>query len=371
MQKYNLILNINFKEPIFLENNWVNLHFEFYMSTMIEIKHNLQSFIIQHNFSSIVIIADETVWNYYPNYFDFIKEKKIIIPIIISEKIKNLATCELIWQKMSDAQVDREALCINFGGGIISDIGGFAASIYKRGIKVVNIPTTLLAMIDAAIGGKNGINFNHIKNMIGTFHFPEKVFIDKNLLKTLTHNELLNGFGELIKYALITKRDLWNEIKQIPSLSADEIKQTWIDKAVSFKAEVVKIDPFDKNERQILNVGHTIGHAIESFYLKKGDEISHGNAVAIGTVFEIYLSNYKKLVSTKLAEEISNFIKRFFTIPTFTKTESLEIASYISNDKKTMLQTVFLPLLNDIGKISLKQKVEIAEIVEILQNDLR
>lgn len=334
-------------------------------------QRDLHSFISQHNFSSIVLITDEKVWNYYPNYFDFITQQKIILPIPISEKRKNITTCMQIWQKMLDAQVDREALCINFGGGITSDIGGFVASNYKRGIKVVNYPTTLLAMIDAAIGGKNGVNFNHIKNMIGTFYFPEKIFIDTIFLKTLSNKELLNGFGELIKYSLLMNGDLWNEIKQISFLSPNEIKQTWIDEVIAFKQKIVDLDPWDRNERQLLNFGHTIGHAIESFYLKSGHKISHGKAVAIGIVFEIYLANNQKIVSAELSQEIFKFIKRFFTVPIFTKMEAMEIASYIANDKKTTHQSIFLPLFHDIGKIVLKQKVEMAEIVEILQINLR
>jgi 3-dehydroquinate synthase len=208
------------------------------------------------------------------------------------------------------------------------------AATFKRGIRLVNVPTTFLAMIDAAHGGKNGINLQHQKNAIGTFYLPEDVIIDTSFLKTLPKKELLNGFAELIKYALIGNKELWIEVQQLTKINYKTIKNEWIDWCIKFKTNIVAEDLHDKGKRHILNFGHTVGHAIERLYAEKKRNISHGYAVAIGICHESYLSYKKGFITFNEVETILQLINMFYKPLIFSDAEITAITHYCFDDKK-------------------------------------
>ena len=306
-------------------------------------------------YSKIAVLVDENTRKYcLPYFLNQVNIKPIIIEIFSGEKNKNILSCKNIWNKMEKNQFDRHSLLINLGGGLINDLGGFSASTFKRGIDFINIPTTLLAMIDASIGGKNGINFNNIKNQIGLFNFPKSVFIDTFFLTTLSYDQLLSGFTEMVKHALIFDKKYWKEIKDI-NLKKDELYNI-IYKSINIKNKIILKDPFEKNERKKLNFGHTIGHAIESHYLSKGKEILHGEAIALGILEEIKLST----LSEKDYNEIKSFINKVFNLPK--KPLKKELLKWIINDKKNCNNKISFSLLDGIGKCKIDQTFNFNEL---------
>lgn len=229
------------------------------------------------------------------------------VEIPAGEPFKTLATCEAVWQAMFAAGLDRRALAINLGGGVTGDLGGFCAATYKRGIDFVQVPTTLLSMTDAAIGGKLGIDFLGIKNAVGVFRNPAAVFVDPAFLATLPARELRSGFAEVIKHALIGDPDLWHALLALPAL--DEADWTAILPAsIAVKVRVVTEDPLEKGLRAVLNFGHTVGHALESGFLDSDTPLTHGEAIAIGMIVESWLA----WGDGPRTREIGGLIARFF-----------------------------------------------------------
>ena len=272
-------------------------------------------------------------------------ENPIIIEIQSGEENKNLATCDFIWQELTKHNFDRNSLLINLGGGVIGDMGGFCASTYKRGIDFIHIPTTLLAMADASIGGKLGVDFNHLKNQIGLFANPKSVIINPVFLQTLIENQFKSGFAEVVKHALIADENLWSIITP-----TDFEKLNWaeiITLSVELKNKIVFTDSKEKGERKKLNFGHTFGHAIESYYLEKGTPILHGEAIFMGMNLETELSN----LSNSKKNEIKNYILSNFGLPyTPSKTELLK---FLKNDKKNKAEKINFSLLNGIGNCTI------------------
>jgi 3-dehydroquinate synthase len=216
------------------------------------------------------------------------------------ERFKNLSACEFIWEKMLEAKLDRKALVVNLGGGVIGDMGGFCAATWKRGVDFVQIPTTLLAMTDAAIGGKLGIDFQGVKNAIGVFQNPAAVFVDPVFLKTLPKRELRSGLAEVIKHAIIGDPVLWEKIRQSEAVTSSHRLATdaWLETlraSIAVKARIVQEDPLEKGLRALLNFGHTVGHALESCFLEANEPLTHGEAVAIGMICESKIGNLEKL----------------------------------------------------------------------------
>ena len=324
----------------------------------------LKRYIVNHNFRKIVILTDDTILHLYSDYFDFLPDaKKLIIKVSISESAKKLSVCSQLWETLIAHEIDKDALWVNFGGGSVSDVGGFVAATFKRGIHMVNYPTTLLGMIDAAIGGKNGINIENVKNVVGCYYFPKSIFIDSSLLKTLPYTELLNGFAELLKYGLICDKQLWMELKSISSLKPQSISKDWIQRAIAMKTEIVEKDPYDAHERRILNVGHTIGHAIESFLMHSSLPITHGHAVAIGICYEALFSFIKgKLAKDKL-EEIWRVIRKFYEFPDFSSSDVMKMAEFCMQDKKIIQGVISIPLLTDIGTAIPSEKMTKQDIL--------
>tara|TARA_B100000029_G_scaffold504176_1_gene582553 strand:+ start:729 stop:1769 length:1041 start_codon:yes stop_codon:yes gene_type:complete len=283
------------------------------------------------------------------------------------ESTKNLSTIESIINELALFGCNRNSLVIGLGGGVVSDITGFIASIYMRGINHILIPTTLLGMVDAAIGGKTGINFQNRKNLIGTFKQPENIYIDLSFLDSLDNKEILNGFSEIVKYGLIYDKNLFFELvdnfNQLISLqNIDKLKEIII-QCYRFKEKVVAKDQFDKGERMILNFGHTVGHALESYYKDEG--ISHGDAIYYGMIVESYISYKIGLLKIYEFKKINKFIS---SIQKF-EIKGLNIdklLNYIKMDKKQSIAQNRFILLNGIGNGVIKNNIEKEIIKEAL-----
>lgn len=312
----------------------------------------LVQFITENQIQKIAIFCDEKVWRLYPDYFHSLTEIAEVqyISIEALEKNKDMESIMFGWKFLLEQQFDRNCLWINWGGGTICDIGGLIAATFKRGIRLVNVPTTLVAMIDAAHGGKNGINLSHQKNVIGTFYLPEKVIIDVDFLKSLPKKELLNGFAELIKYALIGNADLWKKLQNITTLDYKTINKEWIDWAIQFKMKWVKKDLHDHGARQILNFGHTVGHAIERLFAEKKRTISHGYAVAMGICYETYLSHKQGYLTLHEVEQIQQFILRFFKPLQLSDADLTMLTDFCFDDKKNKNEILRFIWLKKIGK---------------------
>ena len=291
-------------------------------------------------YSKVAILVDEnTKRNCLPKLPQL--ENSIIIEVTSGEINKSISSCNYIWEQLSEHNFDRNSLLINLGGGVIGDMGGFCASTYKRGIDFIQIPTTLLAMVDASVGGKLGVDFNGLKNQIGLFNNPESVLIFPEFLETLPENQLKSGYAEVVKHALISDNNLWEKIISVPfnEMNWEKIIET----SINIKNKIVLSDPYEKGERKKLNFGHTFGHAIESYYLEKGTPILHGEAVLMGILLEVEIS----LVSQEQNNEIKNYILSNFSLP-FTPKKS-DLLPFLMNDKKNKVGKINFSLLTKIG----------------------
>ncbi len=264
------------------------------------------------------------------------------------EEFKNLNTIVYIWKQLLNSGADRQSILINLGGGVVSDAGGFAASTFKRGIEYINVPTSLLAMVDAAIGGKTGINFEGIKNQIGVIRQASGVYIHPSFLETLPEKEILSGMAEMFKHGLIASPEHFYKLVKTKNLPSPED----IMDSVHIKLSVVEKDPGEKGLRQILNFGHTVGHALESFYRKKDIKITHGHAVALGMMVETIISNRLLGLATEEKNLIIETLQKFYPIPELQDVKNLEkeVIRLIRHDKKNVGHKNKFVLLEAIGK---------------------
>ncbi len=311
-------------------------------------------------YSAIAILVDEHT---KANCLDiFLKESQIkpnlIIKIHSGEEHKNISSCKHIWQQLTNAQFDRKSLLINLGGGVIVDMGGFSASCYKRGIDFIQVPTTLLAMVDASVGGKLGIDLENFKNQIGLFKSPKGVYIFPEFLQTLTQRQIISGYAEIIKHALIADKDYWQLLKET-SIEKINWEET-IYHSITLKNKIVESDPVEENKRKILNFGHTLGHAIESFYLKIEKDILHGEAIALGMYLEAELSP----INVEKKKEIQDYLKSNFNLVDCPSLEQL--LPFLKNDKKNEYDNINFSLLDDIGSCSYNNDLSLEKIKAIL-----
>ena len=263
--------------------------------------------------------------------------------------MKTIETATQLWEILSEFVTDRKSLLINLGGGVITDLGGFVASTYKRGIKFINLPTTLLGMCDASIGGKTGIDHQFLKNIVGTFAEPEMIFVYPEFLKTLPFEELRSGFAEMLKHGLIADEKHWNDLISIENLTAENIFP-FIETSMKIKENVVEKDFKEQNIRKTLNFGHTIGHAIESLFLQKEKPILHGEAVAIGMICETYLSFLENLILEETALKITTNIRKFYPSQSIENFSIDEVLALMMNDKKNSDGNISFSLLKNIGE---------------------
>jgi len=328
------------------------------------IEESLTNYLAERKPTQVGVLVDENTFSHcYPIIKDLLPEH-LLIKIESGEINKNLITCEKIWGEMTSAAFNRNALLINLGGGVIGDMGGFCAATYKRGIDFINIPTTLLAAVDANVGGKLGIDFMGFKNHIGLFKEPEAVFVDAKFLKTLPQQELRSGFAEVIKHGLIADKDYFNEV------STYGLEQpNWeaiIAHSIQIKEAVVKEDPFEKGLRKVLNFGHTIGHAVESHYLGTEQQLMHGEAIAIGMICEAYLSKKILNFSEEDLEQISGFILDIYDDLSIEKSDFTSFIKLMYQDKKNVDNLLNHSLLYSIGVATPDISVDEKQVLDAL-----
>ncbi|AMP99839.1 3-dehydroquinate synthase [Pedobacter cryoconitis] len=281
------------------------------------------------------------------------------------EENKNIDFCIGIWKTLLDFGADRKCLVINLGGGVITDMGGFVASTYKRGVDFINIPTTLLSQVDASVGGKTGIDIDNVKNMVGTFSLPQAVFIEAEFLKTVPQREMLSGFAEMIKHGLIADQEYYYQLK---AADYKNITTAAIHRSVEIKNEVVTADPQEKGLRKILNFGHTIGHAVESYSLSKDKKpLTHGEAIAIGMICEAYLSHKNSTLTAEELEEIRQYISKVYPAYKIKEKSFAQLSVFMQSDKKNEHGNVLFSLLQSIGKCTYNCRVSESDIVESLE----
>ena len=314
--------------------------------------------------SKIFILVDENTHEYCLPWLLTNLETDIafeIIEIEAGEDNKTIETATQLWEILAEFEADRKSLLINLGGGVITDLGGFVASTYKRGIKFINIPTSLLAMCDASIGGKTGIDHQYLKNIVGTFAVAERIFLFPEFLKTLPFRELRSGFAEMLKHGLIADEQHWEDLTSIVDLNAETIAP-YIQRSMEIKQEVVSADFREENIRKTLNFGHTIGHAIESLCLKNNISITHEEAVAAGMICESFIAQTVGLISCEICTTIVDNINSFFPplpLATFTNDDLIYL---MFNDKKNNSGQINFSLIDRIGHCMYDQKCHIDDI---------
>ena len=320
------------------------------------------------NYSKIVILVDEnTKRDCLPILLrNTALEDPLIIEISAGEIHKNIETCSQIWSTMITADLNRKALLLNLGGGVIGDMGGFCASTFKRGIDFIQIPTTLLSQVDASVGGKLGIDFAQIKNSIGLFCNPQAVLIEPDFLETLPSRELRSGFAEIIKHSLIADAVQWEQQRELEQLENVDWANI-IPLSLKIKKGIVEADPFEQNIRKALNFGHTIGHAVESRALETDIPLLHGEAIAIGMICEAFLSYRICGLSMEVLQEIKRFILQIYGHHLQGSQHFAQLIRLMRNDKKNETEEINFTLLAKLGEAKINQTAEASLIIESLE----
>jgi 3-dehydroquinate synthase len=291
-----------------------------------------------------------------------------IIEIPEGEESKSMEIVAQLYEELLHHNADRQALLLNVGGGVITDIGGFVASTYKRGIDFINIPTTVMAQVDAAMGGKCGIDLMAVKNAVGLFSWPLSVLVFTGFLDTLPEKELKSGFAEMLKHALIADADYWEALSHVNPNEASHIA-VFVKRSNEIKSEITNEDPNERSVRKKLNYGHTVGHAIESFFLAKSDLITHGNAVGWGIILENRIANKLGILSDEYTEIIEKRLLPIFgPVPQFSEQEVQQILEFILNDKKNTAQGINISLISEIGKCTFDNLVSLDIIQKVIQS---
>ena len=311
----------------------------------------LEKYLNENFHSKLFILVDTNTREYCLPYLLKHIEEGIdfeIIEIEAGEIHKNLDTCALIWNLLTKMGADRKSVLVNLGGGVITDMGGFVASTFKRGIKFINIPTTLLSMVDASVGGKTGVDLGVLKNQIGLFSNPEMVLIDTAFLRTLSDREMRSGLAEIIKYGLTFDSNIWREIQSMSALKS-EILDGLVYRSIEIKNDVVLKDLKEDNLRKTLNFGHTMGHAIESYFLesKEKNSLTHGEAIAIGMVIELYYSSQLFGYPISETESIKDFVINYYGKAPILESDFDAIISLMQYDKKNVNGRVNFILLKN------------------------
>lgn len=317
----------------------------------------------------IFVLTDETTQQLcWPKIKNF-KALKNSTPIIIkaTDTHKNLDTLSQVWQALSNGGATRHSLMINLGGGMVTDLGGFAASTFKRGIDFINIPTTLLAMVDASVGGKTGINFGGLKNEIGVFSDSRFVIINTQFLDTLDHDNICSGYAEMLKHGLISDERTWAELVTFDLDTPDLSQlQRMVAESIKVKERIVETDPHEHGIRKALNLGHTMGHAFESFAMRRGTPILHGYAVAYGLISELYMSARKTAFPTDRMHQTVRFIRENYGTFNITCDDYPTLIELMHHDKKNTAGIINFTLLGNVGDIRINQTANEEEIKEAL-----
>ncbi|PTX61595.1 3-dehydroquinate synthase [Kordia periserrulae] len=331
----------------------------------------LQQHLAENNYSKIFILVDEHTHEFCLPYFMSNLQTEIpveVIEILAGEIHKNIETCVGVWNVLSELDGDRKSLMINVGGGVVTDLGGFVASTFKRGISYINVPTSLLSMVDASVGGKTGVDLGTLKNQIGVINTPEMVLIDTSFLNTLPANEMRSGLAEMLKHGLIYDENYWKKMIDLASFTIEDLDNLIYD-SVIIKNTVVTEDPKELGLRKILNYGHTLGHAIESYLLthESKEALLHGEAIAIGMVLESYISYQQEDFPKEKLAEIKRVILDMYGKVTFEDSDYESIMDLMKYDKKNSHGNINFVLLNDIGAPVLDKTVPNETIVAAFQ----
>jgi 3-dehydroquinate synthase len=328
---------------------------------------SINSFLTKKKYSQHIIICDSNTLHHCLSKLILNCKQLVdaeIIELELGEETKSIEISTHIWQTLIENKADKQSLIINLGGGVVSDIGGFCASTYKRGIDFINIPTSLLAMADASVGGKTGIDFNGLKNSIGTFAQPQAVFINPDFLKTLPKRHFKNGLAEIFKIALISDKKFWVELNTI---NLEKYAEKLIVKSVELKNKLVTKDPFDKTVRKTLNFGHSIGHAIEALSLNATDTLLHGEAIVIGMMIESHIAFQKKLIAKKELDEVFSVLKNMFEPIHINQLNLASILELLKNDKKNSNNKFRFALINNIGSCAFDLDVTELQIKKAIE----
>ena len=332
------------------------------------LKTELAEAIAECEHDRIFVLVDETTnklcWALVKDYL-CLKDAQTIV-IGATDRRKNLDTLVHVWESLQQGKATRHSLLINLGGGMVTDLGGFAASTYKRGINFINIPTTLLAMVDASVGGKTGINFGGLKNEIGVFNDAEFVLLDTNWLRTLDEENIRSGYAEMLKHGLIADDTMWAELINF-NLAQPNLLQlaSMLNKSVRIKERIVAEDPHEKGIRKALNLGHTFGHAFESWAMKR-QPVLHGYAVAFGLIAELYLATTQTDFPTERMRQTVNFIRAYYGSLPITCNDYPELIELMHHDKKNRGNEINVTLLGGIGDIRIDQTITEEDIKEAL-----
>lgn len=341
------------------------------------VAEGLAQFLDGKSYSRYVVLCDENTEKHCLPILEqhFPKLDFLTVKIPDGEAYKNIDTCQSIWRQLMVAGIDRKALMLNLGGGVIGDMGGFCASTFKRGLDFVQIPTTLLSQVDASIGGKLGIDFANVKNSIGLFCNPKAVLIDSIFLKTLSERELRSGFAEIIKHGLIADEFLWGEIGKLGNWEIGklgnyengEFLNFLISQSLKIKQRVVEEDPFEKGIRKALNFGHTIGHAVESLFLETEHPLLHGEAIAIGMICESWLSHKTLHLPEADLQNIKKFLTQLYGHTIIPEKDFDILLDIMQNDKKNEQDRINFSLINPIGNCVINQYVDNEAILESMR----
>ncbi len=335
-----------------------------------QIEQELSNWIKKYSQRKIFLATEETVNKLWISKFDSFLElngiKKVVIPA--GENNKKIESVAKIWDYMSANGGDRKSLLINIGGGMLTDLAGFAATTFKRGIDFLNIPTTLLSQVDASVGGKTGINFSGFKNEIGTFMEPVAVIINTDFLSTIDKENFISGFAEMIKHGLIYSPKHLSDLKKFDIENIDyDLLQEIISDSVNVKSYFVSNDPTEQNIRKALNFGHTIGHAFESFAMQQKRPIQHGYAVAFGMIAELYLSVKKCNFPNNELENLTSWLLELYGKFKISSKDFDTLFELMTHDKKNESGRINFTLLSEIGKIEINQNCDKHLIYESLK----
>lgn len=327
---------------------------------------DLGRFLSSAGYSKLALLLDEnTHKSCYPIIAQGLPQHDLII-IPAGEEGKVIDTCLTIWDRMTSLNLDRHAAMVVVGGGVLGDMGGFCAATYKRGIDFVLIPTTLLSLVDASIGGKLGIDFSNFKNHIGVFQLPVLTLLHSGFLATLPENELRSGYAEVVKHTLISDAAMWRKIS-----GRALAEQDWpelIRHSVKFKSGVVTEDPREKGLRKILNAGHTVGHAVESYFISMGQRILHGEAIAAGLVAEAWIANRKGMLGQEELKSIMDHIRSVFgKIGLLHARQIKEISALTLQDKKNKGNKILCVLLEGIGSAVWDIEISVDDVNDALE----
>jgi len=332
----------------------------------------LNTHLKENKYSNLFIIVDNQTNELCLPLFLPLLETDLNVEIIefeAGEANKNIETCIQIWNVLTELGADRKSLVINLGGGVVTDLGGFAASTFKRGVDFINIPTTLLSMVDASVGGKTGVDLGNLKNQIGVINVPKMVLIDTQYLETLSQEEMRSGLAEMLKHGLIYDAPYWKQFLDLKAIDFADFDEL-IYRSVEIKNEIVIQDPTEKNIRKALNFGHTLGHAIESYFLESETKktLLHGEAIAIGMILESYISLHKNLITAAEYSEIKTAIKSIYDDVEVEENDIDPILELLVHDKKNEYGLIQFALIEGIGKIKINQSVENKLILDAFQD---